>query len=486
VRIPFPERVSYLTALIAATLLMLVQQLEHTDKLFSLLCFVYVIITVLAFNVAGGMYRPAGAYIGFTALLNALIGLAAKGFLGEPANSNLQAPVTTMLVYVGGMSALLAAVLVERSIRPTRPLVERWFPTISLRSVYLGAAVMGITSNAIWITSPKIGNFAHFLHNVDVLLPFSLILGVIYTVRSSDGKHSVTPFLLGLMVLQTLDGVAQFSKQGLLTPAFCWALGAGIARYRMKLVSGVLILISGFMLLHYGLPIVQVGKDIEHGNDQVVNFQKVRDLFLHFDQTKAEYEASNDEEESPVLYYNHPQGFLDRLSFLSTDDLLIQESDQDGQIGYLPVIEGFENLVPHFLWADKPTPYFGNLYAHDLGLLPDDDMSTGVSFGAAADAYKEGGFVGVLVMMPLLFTVIFCSISLVVGDVRNHPAAILLVLAVAHVGPEGMLPGAILLLQYLAVVVGFGFMARYVFPLVAAAALPPPQTRPGEFAVAVD
>jgi hypothetical protein len=484
VRIPYPERISYLWAVVAATLLLGVQVLEHTDKTFAFLCFAYVLITVIAFNMAGGMYRPAGAYIGFTAVLTALIGLATKAYFREPAQSHLQVPVRTMEVYVCGMVALLMAVFVERAIRPSRPLVVRLFPVVSLRSVYLGAALLGIVSNLLYVFTPNVQGLLHFVREIDLLGPFSIVLGVMSTVRSTKGKNSVTPFLLAFIVLLTVEGLAVFSKQALLTPAFCWAIGAGISRYRLKLANLLVLAPCMFILFYYGVPISQVGKSSDHGTDIIQNYNKAKDLFLHFDDTKAQYQADDLDQDSTVTYFDHPQGFLDRLQFLATDDLLIQETDQDGTFGYEPIVEGFENLIPHFLWANKPVPFFGNTYAHSLGLLADDDPMTGVSFGASADAYKEGGFAGVLVMMPLVMMVVFCCISFVVGDVRDHPAAILLVVYVAHDGPEGMMPGAIILILVLSVVMAFGFLSRYIFPLITAAALPPPKL--GELVTTID
>jgi hypothetical protein len=480
VRIPFPERIPYFGAVAAATLLFGIQLLQGTDNFFAFLCFLYIMVTVAAFNAAGGMYRPAGAYIGFTALLTALIGFAAKAYFHEAADSNLREPLRTMEVYLAGSCAMWMAASVERAMRPARPLVGRWFPLVSLRSVYLGAAIIGTFSNLLWIVSPGLTGIFAFARKLDDLVPFAIILGVMHTVRSSKGKSSVTPFLLVLMAALTVEGVAAFSKQGLFSPIFCWALGAGIARYRLKLVNVLVLGVIGFFLLHYGVTIVQVGKNSGYGSDLRANFKTVENLYLHFDETRSQYTVGDAEQEAPVTYFNHPEGFLDRLNFLPTDDRLIQNTDQDGPFGYLPVVEGFDNLIPHFLWADKPVPYFGNVYAHTLGLLADDDTTTGVSFGVTADAYKEGEFTGVLVVMPLILAVVFCAISLVVGDIRDHPSAVLLVLIVAHVGPEGMIPGLILLILDLFIIVVFAVLSRFVFPLIAAAVLPPPGAQLGE------
>jgi len=473
-RVPYPERIPLAGAVTFASALLVIQLLQRTAPLFSVLCFVFIVLATIAFNLAGGLYTPAGAFVFFNAVLTLILGLLVKVVVNEPADSNLVAPIRTMIVYALGMAALLAAVLVERRFRPHRPLIAKIFPLVNLRSAYIGSAILGIAFKAYWLTDPKLtpGSIILALRNTDNLLPFALMLGVIYTVRSSNGERSVTPALLCFFVLINFEYMLDFSKQGMFTPLLCWVIAAGVSRYRLKPINLVVVPLLIFLGVYYGTPYVQVGKGITRPRSPLASIGLSIDLLEHMDQTRAQFNSVSNTDYGITNYYNKPQGLFDRLQMISMDDLLVAETDRDGIFGFEPVKEGWENLIPHMFWPNKPLPFFGNVYAHQLGLLSDEDNSTGVSFGPSADSYHEGGWLGVLVVMPLCFTAIFLTFSFLIGSVRDHPAVLLLVVTVAHTAPEGSLYGNITLILITFVALGTGFFCRYILPVVASAFRP--------------
>src|SRR6266567_4215421 len=119
-RLPFPERISLPVAVFAASILAALQQLQRTSLAFSIYSFLFIVIATIAFNVAGGFTRASGRYVFFYAVLGVIIGLVYKAYLGEPADSNLHSPLLTIQVYVGGISAMLVAVVVSRRINLQR------------------------------------------------------------------------------------------------------------------------------------------------------------------------------------------------------------------------------------------------------------------------------------------------------------------------------------------------------------------------------
>ncbi len=474
-RIPYPERISYTGAFFFAAGLLVVQVMQHTSLVFSTCCFCYILVATAAFNIAGGLYRPAGAYIFFNAVLTLIIGLIVKAFLGEPADSNLASPMKAIEVYVFGMVSFLIAAFVESRYRPSRGFVSKAFPLMTLRGVYLGAALIGVPSNLFWLSGPQLapGSFLTAFRNTDQLVPFALILGVIYTIRASGGRRSMTPGLFFFYAFMQVESLVAFSKQALFTPVFCWMLAAGLARYKLKPINFVCLSCIIFIIYFFGTPYVGIGKGTDR-TDLRANITTAINLLQNIGSVREEYKQEVSTEYLKINYYNQGEGVLDRLQMFSVDALLIDTADQNGYFGFEPMKEGWENVVPHLIWKGKPTPFFGNTYAHMLGILADEDVSTGVSFGVSADSYMEGGLFGVLVMQTLCFIGIFTIFSFVVGDVREHPAVILLVLVTAHVAPEGMMPGAIGLVLFCVVVVGFAFFCRYIFPLVSDTFLPEP------------
>jgi hypothetical protein len=62
--------------------LCVVQIAQGTNPTFALLCFFYVSIAAYAFNLAGGITRPSGAFVFFNSLLGVIIALCMKAYLG--------------------------------------------------------------------------------------------------------------------------------------------------------------------------------------------------------------------------------------------------------------------------------------------------------------------------------------------------------------------------------------------------------------------
>jgi len=479
-RIPYPERISYTGALCFAAALLIVQLLEGTEVVFALCCFAYILVTVTAFNFAGGLYRPAGAFIFFNSVLSIILALIVKAVLGEPADGNLIAPLRIIEVYLLGMVGMLIAAFLERQFRPRRALIPSVLPLVSLRATWIGAAILGLASNFFWLTGPNLPNGGIFtaLHNIDSLLPFAMILGVVYTVRATKGRQTLSPALAALYVFMSLDSLIYFSKQALFTPIFCWVLGAGLARYKLKPVNYVTLGLVLFILMYYGTPYVAVGKasDRPLGLIPTINFSI--GMIMDINTVRAEYRKGEEEQYTSTNYFNHAEGIFDRLEMVAIDDLLVNTADRIGYFGFEPTKEGWENLIPHIFWPTKPVPYFGNQYAHALGILADEDGSTGVSFTASADSYYQGGFYGVIVVQTFCFIAIFLAFSFLVGDVRDHPAVLVLIMITGHVGPEGAIPGAILLILASTVVVGVAFLCRYILPLIADVFQPLPSPAP--------
>ena len=151
-------------------------------------------------------------------------------------------------------------------------------------------------------------------------------------------------------------------------------------------------------------------------------------------------------------YYNQKHGMLDRLQMISWDDALIDTTEQGHVYGLYPVLFSFVNVVPHFLWRDKPIIALGNLYSHEIGIShggqDSDDTTTGISFSPTGDAFHEARWLGVLVVAPLLWFLCFFGMDWLCGDTRRSPWGLLMLASCAHIAPEGMLDGPIHLITY--------------------------------------
>ncbi len=466
-RIPFPERVNLSYALIFATTLFCVQVLEGTNVFFSCCVFCFIMIAAVGFNITGGFPFPSGAFIGFNAIFTLILPMIVKALLGDPANRNLHVPIRTIEVYLLGMVAMVAAGIFSRRFRRRKALIAGLLPVDSLKSSYVGCAVLSVIVYfyLTYFNHGGDGSFGSFLVQANRFPILTFVLGVIYTVHRTGGRRSISGPLLGMMLFISLGALLTFSKEQLLTPFFAWAVTAALLRYRLDWMNVVFSLAGLYLVFTFLVPYAQVGRDVDYPG--LSRVQTSAYLLTHMDEVRETYKEGTAGVDDTLNYYHRPLGLLNRLEVLSADDALIEVTDRAGAFGYRPVIFGFINVIPHFLYRNKPKIGYGNIYAHEINILPPDDDTTGISFSPTADAYHEGRLTGVLFVEPLMFMLVFLVLDSVIGDVRANPVGLLTTILISRAASEGMLwstPG--LIGQFLFTNVLAAYICAYVLPML--------------------
>ncbi len=469
-RLPFPERIPLYYVFCFATLLCTAQLLQGTSGLFAFCAFLFILIAAATFNLAGGFTRPSGAYVFFFAVLGVIVGLFWKAVIGEPADSNLEVPLVTIRVYLAGICAMFAAVYVSRKLTPKRAFLGAILTQQNLQNATIGCMVTGIFIAVLDTVIPhQDGSMLSALAQVDRFLPMAIILGVIYQIRKSGGTTSINlPILISFGVI-FLNGAVNFSKEGLLTPFFCWIVAACSLRYRLSLYQVVGGIRAGLFIFQFLVPYSQYGRAFKT-TSLSDNFNTSISLLsdLEFVRQQNEILQAESHEEIGVAYYNTPQGFFDRLQMIAMDDALNNITEQGSVFGMSPIWASFANLVPHFFWPDKPRLYYGTMYAQEIGgLIPEDDTTTGISFTPAAEAFHLERWVGVLVVAPIIWIMLFTLFDSLCGDTTKSPWGLLVIPIFAHSAPEAGLYGAIYLLGNGAVGIVFAALASsYVMPII--------------------
>ncbi len=483
-RIPFPERIPIFGTLVFALVLCLLQQLQGTTVLFSSCTFGFILIAVIAFNTVGGLTRPSGGYIFSYTLLVVLFGITYKVFVGEPGQSNLQQPDLTIEVYLASITATLVAAYVSKRFRFKKILVPRYKSDADMgRAAYGCFAVGSVTTLYLMFRPPgaAAGSFP-LLGLFSSFLIFAIIIGVMYGIRRSGGRRSLSiPTLISGVILFS-NGIIHYSKEGLFTPFLCWLVAASSQRYKLSLIQIGGLLLGLSFITYYLVPYSQYGRKFrieeasfsENWKTNVLllsNLGVVRKAFL--DESNLLYTGTD-----YSRYYDKPQGLADRLQMITPDDLVINYTAHGGGFGLFPTIFSYENLIPHFIWHDKPTIQFGNLYAHELGMLPDeDDDTTGISFSPTGDAFHQAKWVGILVVLPILLFIMFLALDSACGDTRESPIALVALFGFGHSAPEGGLTEIIRGPTIgLAGLLFSSFIVVYLMPLIGNVVLGPVRT----------
>ncbi len=468
-RLPFPERIPFVKTFYLALLLCAIQLAQRTEPLFSLGCFAYILVATVAFNLAGGFTRTTGAYIFFNSVLGVIIGLCVKVFLGEAADSNLSTPLLTIGVYLFGMCMMLVAAYVSKKVRPKRALMGKMITDSNMQTATVGCLVAGIFLMVAGFVIPSgNGSVLSALNQLNRFFPLAIILGVTNTIRRSGGTRSVNlPVVLAAALMFTV-GALGYSKEGMLGPFAAYLLAAASQRYKISRSQIVVCILAIVFIFQYLVPYAQYGRSFREESGGA-NLQTSIHLLSDLGYVREQYlETSAETYEDRVLgYYNNPQGFLDRLQMVSMDDALIHRTQQFGVFGLMPMVQAFENVVPHFIWKDKPQVLIGNVFAHEVGILAEADDSTGISFSSTASAFHLAGWKGVFLLAPAAWFFLFLIFDSLCGDVRKIPWGLLVIVLFSHTGPEGDITTIVYMCFY--VVFGIVFaaiMGAYVLPVI--------------------
>jgi hypothetical protein len=468
VRLPFPEKIPLVPAFFFALTLCLIQISQGTHANFALACFLYILVATHGFNVAGGFTRTSGAFIFFNSVLGVIVGLCMKVYLGEPADSNLKSPDLTIRVLLVGMCMMVVAIYLTRRITPKRALLGRMVTDAKMQTATVGCLIAGVLLYISFLIFPSgSGSVLSALNQLNRFFPMAVVLGTLNTIRRSGGRRSVNLPALLAGLLMFLVGLFGFSKEGMFAPFAAWILTAASQRYKLsrpQIVGGVLATI---FIFRYLVPYAQYGRNFREENG--ASFATVFSLLGNLGYVREQYlQSSEDAYEERILgYYNTPQGFFDRLQMLSIDDALINETAIFGNFGAYPILISFENVVPHFIWKDKPQILIGNIWAHEVGLLGEEDETTGISFSSTATGFHMLGWMGVFLLAPAIWALLFTIFDSLCGDTRQTPWGLLVMVLYAHAAPEGDIPSLIYICFYTAFGIVFAaVVGAYVMPVL--------------------
>ena len=468
-RLPFPERIPLVPVFLFATILCATELLQGTNATFSLFAFFYILVAGAAFNVAGGFSRTSGSFIFFNATLAVIVGLCWKAFLGEPADSNLSSPLLTMQIYLFGMCMMLLAAFLSTKISTKRAILGEMVTDANMQTATIGCIVTGAIIAFAMIAVPAgSGTVLSALNQLNRFFQLAIILGVIHTIRRTGGARSINlPVIIASALLFSF-GVFGFSKEGMFTPLACWIIAAASQRFKVSRIQIGLSLLAIFLAFRYLVPYSQYGRTYRAETAEA-NFEVSLSLLSNLGYVREQYLAqSSDAYADRILgYYDTSQGFLDRLQMISIDDALNSYTEQFGTYGFSPVVMGFENIIPHFIWKDKPAFFSGNTFAHEIGILSEDDATTGVSFSSTATAFHLGGWAGIFFLAPALWLMLFVIFDSLCGDTRRSPWGLLVAVLYAHAGPEGDIVSIIYLSFFAALSIIFAaVVGAYVMPVV--------------------
>lgn len=462
--ISLPERFPIKYVALFATTLLLVQLAEGTELGFALLCFLYIIIFAAAFTASGGIYYPSGGFIFFNGFLTMVLGTTYKVILGEPGQTHLLVPNTTLAVYCTGMAMLGLCGYLARILRPKRGLLENTSQGEQLKKAAIGCLIIGV-----FLQFAPLRGLNSVIAQLNQFVRMAIILGTVYAIQSTNGRRSSNWVVWVAGIYLTAFGLVEFSKEGIFLALTTWIVPALVLRFnfsKYQLVLGAAVVWFG---LYYLVPYSQYGRRSRDDNGSLmVNAAASIEYLKDLNGTRKLYQEETQERQSNDAphFYNTDQGLFDRLQMLAFDDALINYTEEGNTVGLLPTYISIYNSVPHFLWPDKPIYVSGNVYGREIGVISADDTTTGISFSPFGDAFHQLGWFGIIFLLPITVFPLFYVADSLSGDVRRAPWGLLYIAVFIHIAPEGLLSGVMYSLVYgTEAVVFITLMTRYILPV---------------------
>ena len=264
---------------------------------------------------------------------------------------------------------MFVAAFLNTKLRTKRAILGRMVTDANMQTATVGCLIAGILMMVVGtLASGGSGSVVSALNQLNRFFPMAIILGVINAIRRSGGTRSTNLPVLLAAAFTFGNGILGYSKEGIITPFLCWLMAAASQRYRVSRSQVIGSFAVAFFVIQYLVPYAQYGRAFraESGTE---NIQVSISLLSNLGYVREQYLANSGsaDQDEAYGYYDTPQGFFERLQMISIDDALIDHTQKFGTYGLYPMVASFENLVPHFIWKDKPEVFFGNVFAHEIG-----------------------------------------------------------------------------------------------------------------------
>ena len=476
-RLPYPTRININHVMIAAVLLLFAQLLDGTDPVFAFLACLTMVFSAMAFNVLGGLATTSGAFVFFLAIPTFIILLFLKVFTWEPTNRHFEQPMITITATAIGWAGILAAAGLSRRFSSRRNFVHFTTRDLeNLKNTSAGLLVIGLFSQ-ILLTNYNTGGTGTIwtaLNQLNIFIPMATILATYYEICISRGTRSMNWIVIVSIFYVAGFGFIAASKQGMYTPFLSYFLVCAALEYRFRPLQVMAMLAWLAFAIGFLFPWAQYARASTRQSTLTGTVEATINLLKNPATIPAMYSwysdslKKNEDINQVSLCYDHPHGILDRESLICQDDRLIQLTQHTGPVGFSYLVDGFEMVVPHFLWPGRVTLSLGNIYGRETDEASQEDFTTAVAFAPIGDAYRELGWSGIVVVMPILYFFTFIFLNGVFGDARESPWGLVLVAYAAFAAPGLLLPVHPQLWgHYVPLILVVMWITRYVAPQAA-------------------
>jgi hypothetical protein len=412
-----PGRINWNLAAICLVALSAFQVAAGTSAFFIQLVFLCCVAGLLTVNLLGGAAELAGFCVLMLLLKLVFVGQLIKAFFGESAEASLVTPYRTLMVILAGFGGMVLASLAAGPFRFRSPALKPITDPATLKLAglltYAAGTVCCLGSIAAGGEDGllRVGGMAGLMRQLSFASKLSIVFTTAAVILRTERRHSLQ--VLNAVPMLTLFGYGLLtaSKQAMLDPFLLYGLTVIAFRHRLKVRHGIgavaLVLVAQLLLF----PFAQAARNVIRVFGLKQSLEVTGDFISAFygdSGIRDQLESANDDPDSN--YFNRPAGLWERFGMIKTMDMLVLQTEAQGQSDWDTIQHGFNMLIPRFINPDKPAVNTGNYLGHKAGLLGDEDEGTQVSFGFIADSYSAFRWWGAVLIpfcIVLAFTVVY-------------------------------------------------------------------------------
>jgi hypothetical protein len=418
-----------------------VQLVEGTDPVFAILMMAAQMFGIMAFNTLGGMSHVAGSFCMFSLLPNVTVPEIAHAIVLQPGDFDLPSSLQTAGVCAIFYASFYVASQFVVQLPLPRPFLDRvHFTLIELRAISLIAAV-GFVSIGVAISyagEVRDGSgLAAVNHFGPVLCPLSAVLATYACLKTTQGRSAINWYVALILVVTTIPGILGASKEGMLSPLFCWLIVCAIYGYRFTRTQ--VAALAGMMMVvwFFVYPFSQNARTAVRSAGS--NLERIS-IIEHYITDPSDFPSEAENVDPDFSEYGESSAKLSivqRFSLLRSGGMLVNSEEAAGFTGVERYLPAFVEIVPHFIWPDRPNAIFTNELGHKAGFrISRNDMSTGIAISGPALFYDLGGWLALPVYTLLEFGLFFYGLRCVVGDASESVWGLMLIGATALIaGP---------------------------------------------------
>lgn len=446
-----------------------------TRPLFTLLVVTFILLTIAASRLCGGLKTLTGIAIAYTGFQHITFSQFAKMFLIQRADLPLFEPIQTMVVYNLGMLGIFIAAMLATwgPFRAFRPILTTEIPVDRLKVIaYILTGLMILR----YLGSPQVGiGGIRFLMNFEFITNMSAAVTAAWVVTASEGKRFMNwlswinvavPLAVATIGFQRREAV--FTIVIMIVVALAYGF-----RFRWHhIMAGVAaLLFFQFIFFPFAL---YYRNNVKRTADIGRNFSQAWEALSEVASNPLKYQEDDNwqppEAEWDVrrlLYYDRKSiPTMDRFSIIIISDAIIQAADGMQPTRWDTIAEGFDMLTPRVFNDDKAILGTSNAIAQIApGAVSDLDLGTQITLGIFCESYLAFRYWGAFLIPLITFGLSFLTLRFLIGDeIKNNLWTCSYIVVLPWVCSEGTVQQFIILFwQGLTLFTAMGF----VFILVA-------------------